>query len=120
MHLVLDHSPENPPSYFDGLHTPSPSFQRGKPLPIAAARASDKIAGLHLRYRHINQAELWRETKMERMGDDYRAVVAADYTDSPFHLQYYFQIRAHSGDVWLQPGLEHRWHGQPYFFVQQA
>jgi len=35
-------------------------------------------------------------------------------------LQHYFQIRNISGDAWLRPGLEHRWRGQPYFFVRQA
>jgi hypothetical protein len=78
------------------------------------------ISGLRLRYRHINQAETWQMVEMERSGDDYRAVIAAAYTDSPFPLQYYFQFRSVSGNAWLHPGLEHRWHGQPYFFVRQA
>lgn len=119
MQVVLDSSPRNQHPVLLNLHVPPSSFQRGRPLHVVA-HASDTVASLRLRYRHINQAELWSETEMERAGDDYRAVIAADYTDSPFHLQYYFQIRSHSGEVWLQPGLEHRWHCQPYFFVQQA
>ena len=113
---------ENPP--LAGLHEPAPSFQRGQPLTIVAhvPKVSNlfMISGLRLRYRHINQAEIWQMIEMERAGDDYRAVIAAAYTDSPFPLQYYFQIRNVSSDAWLRPGLEHRWHGQPYFFARQA
>jgi hypothetical protein len=113
---------ENPP--LAGLHEPPPSFQRGQPLTIVAhvPKVSNLalISGLRLRYRHVNQAEIWQMIEMERAGDDYRAVIAAAYTDSPFPLQYYFQIRNVSGDAWLRPGLERRWHGQPYFFVRQA
>ncbi len=109
---------ENPP--LAGLHEPPSSFQRGQPLTIVAHVPKSKISGLRLRYRHVNQAEIWQMIEMERAGDDYRAVIAADYTDSPFPLQYYFQIHSDSGQAWLHPGLERRWHGQPYFFVRQA
>jgi hypothetical protein len=113
---------ENPP--LAGLHEPPASFQRGQRLTIVAhvPKVSNlaMISGLRLRYRHVNQAEIWQLVEMERTGSDYRAVIAADYTDSPFPLQYYFQIRNFSGNAWLHPGLEHRWHGQPYFFVRQA
>jgi hypothetical protein len=103
-------------------HSPPVSFQRGKPFRVVARipkAGLARMAALRLRYRHVNQAEIWQMTEMKRAGDDYQAVIPADYTDSAFPLQYYFQIRAHSGDVWLHPGLEHRWHGQPYFFVRQ-
>jgi hypothetical protein len=41
-------------------------------------------------------------------------------TDSPFPLQYYFQIRNVAGEQSLLPNLERKWHGQPYFIVRQA
>ncbi len=106
-----------------GFHEPAQSFQRGQPLTIVAhvSKADNLpgISGLRLRYRRVNQAETWRMLEMERTGDDHRAMIAADYTDSPFPLQYYFQIHSDSSHAWLYPGLEHRWHGQPYFFVRQ-
>jgi hypothetical protein len=111
---------EHPP--LAGLHTPPPSFRRGQPLPIIAhvpqVRNLGKISGLRLRYRRVNQAETWQMIEMELSGADYHAVIAADYTDSPFPLQYHFQIRADSGSAWLHPGLEPGWHGQPYFVVR--
>jgi hypothetical protein len=106
------------------VHTPPASFQRGKPFPVVAripkGKNSIAITGLRLRYRHVNQAETWQSSEMEQTGEEYRAAIAAEYTDSPFPLQYYFQILTGSGRAWLCPGLEHRWQGQPYFFVRQA
>jgi hypothetical protein len=113
-------SDENPPAI---LHEPSLSFQRREPLPIIAqvpdASHPAGILGLRLRYRHVNQGEDWRSLEMERVGNDYRMIIAEDYTDTPFPLQYYFQIRDSSGKAWLHPGLKPGWHGQPYYFVRQ-
>lgn len=117
MQLLRDKSKASKRPTFAELHNPPPSFQRGKPLAIVIRTPkADAIAGLWLRYRHVNQAETWQSVEMEKNGEDYRAVIAGDYAGSPFPLQYYFQIRSHSGDAWLYPGLEQRWHGQPYFF----
>ena len=123
MQAVLNEPQDGERLPFAELHTPAASFQRGKPLPVIARIPKvgpAGLAGLHLRYRHVNQAEIWQVTGMERAGDEYQAVIPADYTDSTFPLQYYFQIRARSGNVWLYPGLEQRWHGQPYFFIRPA
>ena len=99
------------------------SFRRGQALTIVAqmsqVKNSGKISGLRLRYRRVNQADIWQMIDMEKSGADYRASIAANYTDSPFPLQYHFQI--HAGDsAWLHPGLEPGWNGQPYFVVRQA
>jgi hypothetical protein len=102
-------------------HTPAASFQRGQPLPIVArAPQSGAISGIHLLYRHVNQAEGWQTVEMEKSDADHRAVIAAEYTDSPFPLQYYFQIRADAGHAWLYPGLLPGWKGQPYFVARQV
>jgi hypothetical protein len=119
--LTKSRSDENPPLAI--LHEPSLSFQRSEPLPLVAhvpnVSGPALISGARLRYRHVNQGEVWQVMEMERVGNDYRIVIAADYTDSPFPLQYYFQIRNDAGQTWLHPGLKPGWHGQPYFFVRQ-
>ncbi|HXR47286.1 MAG TPA: twin-arginine translocation signal domain-containing protein [Candidatus Limnocylindrales bacterium] len=124
MQVVFNKSQDNERPPLAELHTPPPSFQRGKPFPIVARvpKVSNlaTIVGLRLCYRHVNQAEIWQSAEMEWTGEDSHAVIAADYTDSPFPLQYYFQIRTGSSKAWLYPGLEERWHGQPYYFVRQA
>ncbi len=109
---------EHPP--LANRHEPAASFQRGQPLTIVVHAPKSAISCLRLRYRHVNQGEVWQMVEMERTGDEYQAVIAASYTDSPFPLQYYFQIRRDAGHACLRPGLEHRWHGQPYYFVRQA
>ena len=101
-----------------GLHEPPASFRHGESVNIAVH--APKVAGVRLRYRRVNQAEEWQMVEMERSGKEFRAEIPASYTDSPFSLQYHFQIRTSSGDVRLHPGLEHPWHGQPYYFVRQA
>lgn len=87
---------------------------------MSQIKNSGKISGLRLRYRRVNQADIWQMIDMEKSGADYRASIAANYTDSPFPLQYHFQIRTRSGDARLYPGLQPGWHGQPYFVVRQA
>jgi hypothetical protein len=122
--LILARSKHDEPPPLADFHTPPPSFRRGQPVSIVAhvppTSHPTTISGVRLRYRRVNQAETWRMMEMERSGADYHAVIAADYTDSSFPLQYHFQIRADSGNVWLHPGLLPGWRGQPYFIVRQS
>ncbi|HKI68912.1 MAG TPA: hypothetical protein VKA67_04940, partial [Verrucomicrobiae bacterium] len=123
MRVILARSEKSEYPSFSGLHTPLQAFQPGQPLQIIAhlakANAPAMISSLRLHYRHVNQAEIWRMTEMESSGLEYRAVIPADYTDSEFPLQYYFQISAYSDHAWLHPGLKPDWRGQPYFYVRQ-
>ena len=105
------------PSLAD-FHQPPASFKRGQQLAIAVH--ASKVAGVRLRYRRVNQAEDWQMIEMERSGKDFRAEIPAAYADSPFPLQYHFQIRDGSGKVGLLPGLNPGWQGQPYYVVRQA
>ena len=101
-----------------GFHEPPPSFRRGQQLAILAH--APKLGGVRLRYRRVNQAEPWQMVEMQQAGKDFRADIPAAYTDSPFPLQYHFQIHASDGVVRLYPGLQPGWQGQPYFIVRQA
>jgi hypothetical protein len=105
------------PSLAD-FHQPPASFKRGQSLAIGVHAL--KVAGVRLRYRRVNQAEDWQMIEMEQMGKGFRAEIPAAYTDSPFPLQYHFQIRHGTGKVGLLPGLNPGWQGQPYFVVRQA
>ena len=82
------------------------------------------MSDIRLRYRHVNQGEIWQaiqmtETGKEATGTKYVATIPAEYTDSVFPLQYYFQP-GDSVNVWLLPSLERPVNGQPYFVVRQA
>jgi hypothetical protein len=118
MHAVLEKPKHIEPPLLAEFHTPPNSFQRGQPLAIVAH--APKVAGVRLRYRHVNQAENWRMIDMELTGGNYAATIPADYMDSPFPLQYHFQLRDGSGGARLFPGLQPGWRGQPYFVVSHG
>ena len=118
MRAVLEKpKPGEPPPLAD-FHLPPPPFRRGQLLTILAH--APQAAAVRLRYRHVNQAELWQTLEMQRRRGDYWVEMPAAYTDSPFPLQYYFQIRDAAGATRLQPGLQPGWFSQPYFVVRQA
>lgn len=108
----------------NGFHAQPASFHRGEVLTLAIQTPTisnlGAIAGVQLRYRHVNQGELWQEVGMYNVAEKFQATIPAPYTDSPFPLQYYFRIRVASGDAVLRPGLETRYDGQPYYVVRQA
>jgi len=103
-------------------HITIPSFQSGQPLPIdiSLKKAGKKAPTLHLHFRHVNKGEIWQVVKMQTDGLSYKAEISADYTNTPFPLQYYFEVRESSGVAWVVPGLEAKWKGQPYYFVRQS
>jgi hypothetical protein len=106
------------------LHRPPTTFRRGAPLLVEISVAPDRDAtqmkSVYLRFRRVNQAELWQAVEMRQEGTNYSASIPADYTDSPFPLQYHFELRERSGVAWFFPGLWPGWEGQPYFVARQA
>ncbi len=118
---VLRAPPGPPPPDLPGFHQPPKSFRRGEPLLIeAAVQTRNGLNSVQLRFRRVNQAETWQVAEMKPDGTKYRASIPADYTDSPFPLQYHFELRGFSGGARLFPGLKPGWQGQPYFVVRQG
>ena len=74
---------------------------------------------IRLHYRHVNQAEDYQSQVMTQQGRRYRAVIPAEYTQSPYGLQYYFQVQTQEA-AWLLPGLDPNAPVQPYYFVARA
>jgi hypothetical protein len=104
-------------------HTPPAHFEAGQPLSIALAvepRSGSAGISVRLIYRHVNQAEYYQTLDMTAKGSRHEASIAADYTQSPYALQYFFELRTQDGRAWLFPGLEADLSNQPYFVVQQA
>jgi hypothetical protein len=97
-------------------HAPPAEFRRGQPLTIEVASV-EPVVSIMLRYRAVNQAENWKETAMARTKAGYSATITE--TDTPFPLQYYFEIVAGSSAV-LHPGLTAEWTGQPYYVVRDV
>ncbi len=100
-------------------HRPPTRLTAGQPLPLSltvARPATPSLSRLH--YRHVNQAERYQVLDMARDGDGYRAVIPAEYTNSRFALQYFFEVRTADGRASLFPGLDQALTNQPYFVVR--
>jgi len=94
-----------------GLVTAPASFSAGDPLTVHARLPAGTEAVLH--YRHVNQAERWQQAAMQRDGEGFAATIGGDYTNSPFHLQFYVTA-AEGGRVTIAPGLADDLANEPY------
>jgi hypothetical protein len=110
--------PRRGPANFS--HSPAPHLPSQEALYLEL-QAPEKVS-VQLWYRHFNQAERWQKTEMLPLpeSDRHRASIPASYTDSPFPLQYYFEIRQGPEQVWLYPGFDASRANQPYFVVRPA
>ncbi|MBO0723187.1 MAG: hypothetical protein J2P41_20355, partial [Blastocatellia bacterium] len=99
-------------------HTQPKSFQPGEPLTITLNTAD--VSAIRLHYRHINQAERWQAIEMKRTSQGYSAAIPADYSKSPYGLQYYFELRRDPDIAWLYPGLDANLSNQPYYSIANA
>jgi hypothetical protein len=100
-------------------HVPAKTFRPGEPLEIALSFSQQDGRSVHLHYRHLNQAEAWRKSEMQWRDHAYFSAIAADYTRSPYPVQYYFEI----GDAksrTIFPGFAADLANVPYFVVQSA
>jgi hypothetical protein len=100
-------------------HEQPPPFHPGQQLDIHLALQESPVS-VRLYYRHVNQAERFQMALMQADGDRFRAAIPESYTDSPYPLQYYFEIRSVSGNASLYPGFAPDLTNQPYFVVRQA
>jgi hypothetical protein len=73
-----------------------------------------------MHYRHVNQAERFESVEMEPWSGTFRATIPAAYTDSPYPLQYYFEVRESAEKAWLYPGFAPDLGNQPYFVVRRG
>lgn len=105
-------------------HVPATAFRAGAPLPIEVqvkeppALANKLSPRLH--YRHVNQAEEYQMSEMVERGGYYQAEISADYTQSPYALEYFFEIHNGSNQAWLLPGFDPNDPIQPYFLVKRT
>ncbi len=95
-------------------------FSAGQPLriAIAAQETTETDAAPVLHYRHINQAERWRQMPMQQSDDGFAAEIDAEYTQSDFHLQYFITYSA-GGTATIVPGLAPDLANEPYFTALQ-
>jgi hypothetical protein len=105
-------------------HTPPARFRRGDAIAIAlrvhAARPGGAAVTVRLRYRHLDQSERYVLVDLEPRGESLVATIPGSYSDSPYPLQYFFELRDPLGSAWLYPGLDPDLSNQPYFVLLRA
>jgi hypothetical protein len=102
----------------NGSHKPPAGFQPGRPLPVELD-VEKNCSSVQLYYRHVNQAERWESEVMQPSGRVWRAVIPAEYTQSEYPLQYYFELKMGPLAVALYPGLGEQLTNQPYFAIRR-
>jgi hypothetical protein len=100
-------------------HIQPKPFRVGQPLEIACSFEKMPPAA-RLYYRHVNQAERYESVAMQLVGKSFRATIPAAYTNSPYPLQYYFELKESPEAACLYPGFNAGLTNQPYFLVRQA
>ena len=102
-------------------HTAPASFRPGQPLDLEISMPpGHRPSEVHLHYRHVNHAERFQTAAMKASGNRYRASIASEYADSPFPLQYYFEVVDAPERAWLYPGFSAGLANQPYFVVRRG
>jgi len=101
------------------VHTQPGDFTPGQPVPleVSTTAAVDRVL---LNYRHVNQAEHWESTEMERSDQGFRAEIPGDYSDSSYPLMYSFTVEHEGGAVTRHPGFDEALANQPYYVVTAA
>jgi len=100
-------------------HVTARRFIPGKSLEVDLT-VEKTVKSATLYYRHVNQAERFVVAPMERNDSAYKATIPADYTNTPYPLQYYFEVKTTTGSPLLHPGLTKALVNQPYFVVRRS
>jgi hypothetical protein len=104
---------------FACAHTPPRAFLPGKPVSVALEVTTATPPEVTLHYRRVNQAERWQSLEMSREPRSFQAIIPAAYTQSPYALEYYFELRQGPGAA-LYPGFNEVFANQPYFVLARG
>lgn len=101
-------------------HQPPAGFKPKQSVPVElTVDKGRKLDSARLYYRHVNQAEHWESVEMASRDGVYRAAIPAAYTDSPYPLQYYCELKAAPDKAWLYPGFAEDKANLPYVVLRR-
>jgi len=95
-------------------HKVPETFHPGADLKLSLKTAPSVTAILH--YRHVDQAERWTQVAMTGAGGNFEAAIPAAYSNSPYPLQYYFELQR-GGKAWSIPAFNGSLSNTPYYTV---
>ena len=101
-------------------HQPQKNFSAGNEikLEIGFPKNPHKVI---LHYRHVSHAERYVSIEMKAGNNNkYVAIIPAYYTDSPYPLAYYFEVKENPRVATIYPGLGKQLKDQPYFVMRQT
>jgi hypothetical protein len=87
------------------------------PILLSVPEGAPLLASVSLWFRHVNQAERWSSRPMERIKRGFESSIPAEYTASPFSLQYYFELHPATASSSLYPGFNEELSNQPYYVI---
>lgn len=99
------------------MHDPVATFVPGREVTVTLGAGDRSGLSVVLHYRHANQAELYRTVDASPTECGWDARIPGSYTDSPFSLIYFFEVRRADGAAWRYPGLGSSLADQPYFVI---
>jgi len=118
--LAIEEAMGRPKRDFTVCHHIQPKhFKVGEPLDLELS-IEKAIASARLYYRIVNHAERYQTVEMQLIGKSYRVSIPADYTNSQYPLQYYFELKEGPEKAWLYPGFTADLTNQPYFVVRKV
>ncbi len=100
-------------------HTPPAGFVAGRDVAIELTVRGARARSVRMLYRRVNQALRWEDRDMEGQGDSWRSTIPAPYTDSPYPLQYRFEVQVGPARAEPHPGLGPALTRQPYFILRR-
>ncbi|MBO7743530.1 hypothetical protein I8J29_04945 [Paenibacillus sp. MWE-103] len=97
-------------------------YRRGTPVTVGLTVpdfGDSPEAEVRLHYRRVNQAERYAVAEFKREGAAFTAAIPDSYTDSPYPLLYFFELRL-GDEVWMVPGFDRDMSAVPYFVLRQT
>jgi hypothetical protein len=103
-------------------HTPPSAFRPGQPVTIELTLPDPqpRVKTVRLVYRRVHQAQPYQTVDMQVQENRHHAAIPGQYSDSPYPLEYYFELYDGAGQAWLYPGFDATLANEPYFVVRQA
>jgi hypothetical protein len=98
-------------------HDPPESFHPGSDLTLVIT-TPPAVTQAILFYRHVTHGERWLSTPMQHTNLTHTAPIPAAYTDSPYPLQYYFELRTATSAT-LHPAFNPTLSNQPYYAIHK-